>query len=332
MRSINATLKAAMTSAAGIPTFRFYQQSTGGADQHIYNTIVGYEIQGLEMHVKVLATDFVNPTAFTGFLTRGLKINGVEYLLPTNYYAIMDIQLDDKFAIFHCNILNGNKINQAADVAAYVLLNNIRSSHFQNLQPVYAADYTEGWPLYQFASTGSVLTLGNNQMLVGLLKQKYATYISAHNDVSGSTSTQEIKLISTHWRAYNLAIHSNPSAKNITSLVNLALIQNVPYKQSWIWTDETLAKHRTNGTNYHIHNLGFMPSTATWPSYTSMPATLNQFKFLIYPDFELLDGDNLNITMCGQTFKSMVKIAERFNWQANQKIPWHMEVSQIDVT
>jgi hypothetical protein len=282
--------------------------------------------------VKVPVTSFIAPTALTGYLTRGLKIGGVEYLLPTNYYAILDIQFDYAYATFYCCILNGSKVSQAADVTVSQLLINLSLYYFQNLTPVYFTDYTEAWTAYQFDPTGTVLTLNDNRMLVALLKQKYAAYISAHNDVSAGVSTQQIKLFSTHWRAYNLAINGNPTAKNVTSLLDIDLAQQIQYKQSWVWSDEAKAKHRVNGTGYHLHNLGFMPSTATWPSYTNMPVTTNQFRFLIYPDFELQDGDNLNITMCGKTFKAMVKIAERFNWSVNQKIPWHMEVSQIDVT
>ena len=329
MRTINATLKAAMAKYSGQPVVRFYQQALNGSDQHIYN-VIGYELKGLDLHVRVKATDFVAPSSLTGYLTRGLLINGVEYLMPTNYYAIIDIELNDSFAIFHCNILNNLPINQAADVIVSSLLTTLKVLHFQSLTPIYNTDYTEAWTGYKYENTGVSLALANSRLLVNSLKQKYCCYISAHNDVSAGASTQEIKFFSTYWRTYNLAINSYPTVKNISSLVNLNLNQFNFERCSWIWTDENKTKHRTNGSTYHLHNLGFMPSTATWPSPTNISLYLNKFDFLIYPDFELQDGDNLNITMLGQTFKSMIKIAERFNWTANQ-IPWHMELSQIDI-
>jgi hypothetical protein len=328
MRSINATLKSAMTNGSGTPVIRFYQQSTGGADQHIYN-VIGYELKGLELHVKIEASKFVKPSQLTGYLTRGLSISGVEYLLPTNYYAIRSVELNDSFAIFHCHILNGNNIVAIqADIPTNTLLSNLAGSNFQNLTPIYNVDYTEAWTGFQFAPQNQLINLADNTTLESILMQKYCCYISAHNDIIGAASAQKIKFFSTYWRAYNLYNNSNPTVKNITALKDLHLSYFNPINRSWIWTDELKNKYRQNGSNYRLHNLGYMPSTATWPYPTNMPNVQTTFQCMIYPDFELQDGDNISLTTCGQAFKTMIKIAERFNWGG---IPWHMELSQIDI-
>ena len=333
MRTINATLQAAMESQAGEPIFRVQIHNAFHTAVDAQSTVTltpkKYKISNLELSVTIDIKSWYTANWSPVFVRigRGLKISGTDYYHDTAWYFYRSAIINRHEITLTCHIFPINKaISTPGDTDVEIVLDNaISQVNYGGSAPASNSfvlpAVTEWWHGIQFYPTGKNLQAQNAEGLSSILRQKYQAYLYVNDN-------NELTAIS---KGYNFE-NETPININNNDIINIK-IDSTNLARYFTWRDEADTIHNAGSSNAPIHNLGFIPSTATpalldgYQTQTEITTAVNlewePLDFLRIPDAADVDNGSL-----GTRFLGYCEITEILDPKA--QITWHLIVKSID--
>jgi hypothetical protein len=328
MRTIDATLKAALAAGNGSPIIR--ARITINNVNFLNRSVLAYELGNLTLTARIVIesgdTWWRQPYIDLS-IERGLLIDGTEYVERSSRYFVRERALErNNVMIVQAHLFASRKVSTPSDIevdgAMAIAIGQTSSVYFTNslVWKTFPIAFSEWYKDIQFMPTGQTLDAENADTLHHLLRQKYLT-----NILDWGKDNKVMILSSSSLDAYADANGDYPAYDLVLSSSNLPQF----YRQfrpapvyKLYWKDEADAEH-TLGTSGPVFNLGFIPSTVT--PYISPYNTVDGHikATLSPPNLELQNGDFVSIDGLG----FCVKVKEVF--QASAAYPWRTEIESL---
>jgi hypothetical protein len=244
------------------------------------NEVISFELNGLTAKVQ-----FHDPTYITGWssfrILRGVMINGVPNVVTSGcYYPTFD-RHEKRIRSLEGHLFPTIYLTTAGDKTYKYLCDRLCADF--RLTAVYA-DPGAAWLSYQFYPTGRKLALGNAQQFFTILRQKYLIFATDY----GNDRVLFYQAVATPPDYPDDFIEVNPGLAAIPGIGS--------YKtKSFLSRDENSTTHTSGLSSSPIHNLGFLPSTASHPDRTFYYDTNDWVVKNISPNLKYLDFDALQI-------------------------------------
>jgi hypothetical protein len=229
MRTLDATLLAAMDSGNYDPYFLATIQDNFIGNVYLAGQPTGYELSDLELTLTVQMPVFMDvPFYRTSIvLTRGVTIAGSHYTLSTSKFVIINSTWDGNFQTFKCHLIPKVHYSAAGDLTYKQIIDAFCATFGKTAVYLNPA---ATWLNYQFLPTGKMLILNNAQTLFQQLKQKYFIFACDNGN-------NEILF-------YTAFSHAAAPQYQVTGY-RFALDYNVDQRRQYIWRDENETLHKT---------------------------------------------------------------------------------------
>ena len=229
MRTLNATLLAAMDTGNYDPYFLATIQDNYNGNVYLSAMPTGYELSDLELVLTVQMPAFMDvPFYRTSIvLTRGVTIAGLHYTLSTSKFTIINSTWDGNFQTFKCHLIPRVHYSAAGDLTYKQVIDAFCLTYGKTA--VYL-DPAASWLSYQFLPTGKMVILNNAQTLFQQLKQKYFIFAC-------DNGSDQILF-------YTAFTHVASPQYSITGY-RFSVDYNVDQRRQYIWRDENETLHRT---------------------------------------------------------------------------------------
>ena len=309
MRTIDATLAAAMLAGEGVPYVWISLDSTPATtreviEYHIFNHGLQFECKCLDIGAQSMNRKIT--------LTRGVYVGGTLYSVASPTWFLYYYETTQGITTLRGYCFRRSTYVGAGDVDVDALLTTILTT------AGISADF-EGteYPLgEQFGPAGSTVCLALMGDIISLLRRKY--FMSAFGRESAT-----IYFRSMGYGASNASgtAYTIPSDAIITTKKSLRI--NI----ACTWTDElgTVHYNYTPPTSKPVHDCGYIESTVTAQKVTdSSEDKAPQFEFKCRPDFRLEDGDLVEISGYDKGF---IEVEEFF--RTGSRPLWHQIVRDL---
>jgi hypothetical protein len=310
-RTLDGALLAAMNSGSFTPYFKVQLLDSDRSTVLFETTeVTGFIMDGLT--AKVSFHDPAMVPDFTTFrILRGITVNGVPNTVTSSQYHPYTDRFEKRIRILDGHLFPIAYYTTPGDVTYSSIISTICTAFgFSVVHANPAAAYLA----YQFYPNGRTFTLNDVKQFFTILRQKYLVF-ATDNDADSIYFYQ--------------AVMTGPAypAGYATVLPGLAQIPGVgSYKQkSFLSRDENSTTHTSGPANQPIHNLGFLPSTASHPDRTFFYDTNDWIIRDIPPNLKYLDFDALKCNFdivalalwpakCREVFDK--KLHPSWQWQA----------------
>jgi hypothetical protein len=275
MRTVDATLTAALAAGTGTPFLWAGIGYSGGQPLHVV-PVLSYVLTGqtLEMELPYNGDSVGDQTHI--WLSRGVSLAGTDYYITTSRFRIASQRY----------LPNGHQVAKGilfpkqyyavnGNVSYEMICNNLCTAYGKTA--AYRSAYA--WRDYIFFPVGKSLILNDPNYIANLLAQKYLIF---YCDNGG----EEVLFYSCDG-----SLGVNPDL-TITAVDDFYIERTSLRNRLFMWRDEAGTLHSYGSATNPIHNLGYLESTATHPARTS-PSNLVQAH--IRPDLRILDGDIISI-------------------------------------
>ncbi len=315
-RALDAALLAAMNSGVFTPWFELQLIGSDRATVVFSTTdVLGFEMDGLTCKVTFHDPDYYNDY-YTFRLLRGITVEGVpNYVTSSNYWPISD-RHEKRLRTLEGHVFPNSYFTTPGDVTYHELIDTVCSEF--DLSVVFA-DPAAAWLDYQFYPAGRTLVLNDAKQFFTILRQKYLIFATDYDEDTlffyQATATAP----------------SYPSGYITVVPGKVAMPGHGAYKEkSFLSRDENMTSHTSGGTSKPLHNLGFLPSTASHPARYWFTDTNDWIIQDIPPNLKYLDFDAISVTFDISTLLMWpVKFREVFNKKLSPS--WQWQAKYLDV-
>ena len=315
-RTLDATLSAAMTSGNFTPYFNVQLMDSNRTSINFQTqNVIEFVMEGLTAKVS-----FHDPTYMDDWYTfriqRGILVDGVPIIVTSScYWPTSDRHLN-QIRTLEGHVFPNSYYTTPGDVTYAQIINTVCAEY--SFTPVFE-DGAAAYLSYQFLPTGRSLTLNNAKAFFTMLRQKYLVFATDFDDdrlyffqakATGPTFPGD------YLRVYadTIAIPGHGASKQKTLLSR----------------DEFNTVHTSGGTNKPLHNLGFLPSTASHPNRYSFVDTNDQIIVNIPPHLRYMDFDAIYATTDVSTCMMWpAKFREVFSPLLSP--PWQWQARHLDI-
>ncbi len=313
MRSIDSTLTSALQAGTGIPYLRGTIGYTNGTVVHD-DVVYRYKLTGSTLEFEMPYTGDVGGDQTCIWLQRGLTIAGVHHTLTTGRFRILSPHYTPDGRQVAQGALFPRQYYSAAGDDTY---RNVISAFCTAFgKTAVFRDPAAAWLDYQFLPAGKSIILNDANKFANLLAQKYLIFFCDNGD-------EEVLF-------YSCAGSLNIAPDLVLSPVNdFTRDRSQRTSRCLIWRDENEAVHTAGSVTDPLHNLGFLPSTASAPARHSAP---NLFEARLRPDLRVVDGDVVQVEAFGGASNGFALVTEEFNVGAKHASPkWETIIASNEV-
>jgi hypothetical protein len=310
-RSLDAALLAAMNSGSFTPWFQLQLMDLDHTSV-MYSTtdVLGFELDGLTCKVTFHDPEYWDDW-YTYRLLRGIIVGGVpNYVISSNYWPTSD-RHDKRRRTLEGHVFPNIYFTTPGDVTYHQLIDTVCAEF--DLGVVFA-NPAAAWLDYQFYPDGRTLVLGDAKQFFTILRQKYLVF---------ATDYDEDVLF--FYQAHNTS-PAYPAGYTVVSAGKLVFPGHGSTKsKSFLSRDENSTTHTSGDADHSLHNLGFLPSTASHPARTTFKDTNDWIMQDIPPNLKYLDFDSImdnfdvaTILLWPAKFKEVFnkKLSPSWQWQA----------------
>lgn len=304
MRSVNATLHAALQAGTGTPYLKGYVGYTDGSVKTSHTNLIAYKLTGTRLDLWIPSQANFAGDQDCIWLERGLTIAGTTYTVTTGRFFITEENyMPDGVTHYAGRLFPPEYYSAAGDVSYDTAITAFCTAYGKTA--VYKDD-TEAWLAYQFLPTGKSILMNNAIRFLNLLQQK--RLISCHDNGS-----EEVRFYS--------ADVFGASQATIAVKDEFVVMSSTEHSRQYIWRDEADTIHQDGALTDPIHNLGYLESTDSPPARNTATYLC---RALIRPDLRLQDGDALTISFAGgsKTVTVLAIISEEYDSHSTKLPKW----------
>ena len=275
MRTVDATLTAALQAGTGTPYLKANIGYSGGGALHTLNAL-SYVLTGQTLEFEVAYNgDSVGDQTHI-WLERGLTIAGTNYTVTTSRFRIASQRyLPNGHQIAKGILFPKQYYSAAGNVSYQTVLDALCTAYGKTA--VYRSAYA--WKAYKFFPAGKAISLNDPNYMANLLAQKYLIF---YCDNGG----EQVLFYSCDGSLGGAA------DATITAVDDFYIERTTLRNRFFMWKDEAGTVHTYGNSANPIHNLGYLESTATHPARTT-PSNIVQVH--TRPDLRILDGDIVSL-------------------------------------
>ncbi len=283
-RTLDAALLAAMNAGSFTPWFKVQLLDSDRTTVLLETTeVMGFELDGITAKVKFHDPDFT--TDYTTFrLIRGITVNGVPNTITSSqYYPLVD-RYEKRIRSIEGHVFPIGYFSTPGDVSYSDVIDAVCSNY--GLAVVHA-DPAAAFLSYQFYPDGRTFTLNNCRQFFTILRQKYLIFATDYGDD---------QLYFFQAKSAGPGIGSYVNIKpGLVAFPGVGSRKN----KSFLSRDEVNTTHSSGDPGDPIHNLGFLPSTASHPTRTFYTDTNDWVIKDIAPNLKYLDFDPITAEFDG---------------------------------
>jgi len=323
MISIDATLAAGLAAGTGNAIIKVEYVHSGGTHT-ITPNVFGYVIDNMtaETVIEVTSLSIAPITKFR--IIRGLNINGIDYTVTSSWFRVTRNIISYTRTALKGTAYTKKRITTAGDISVDTLLGNVftaaADASLFSYNLALPSDYSEWWRGVQFLPTGQDVILQTTESINNYLRQKYLAQVcnlGRYND-----TTNKITVIGANYRVNaDIWDHQMNSSKFIENNFDAGPTDITRY---WTWMDETEVRHFIGTNNFPLHNLGFIPSTATPTPENNTGLTKSTIRISM-PNLAITPGDWILID--DEKTMANVSVREVFNPQSTPA--WYQNITEI---
>jgi hypothetical protein len=315
-RTLDAALLAAMNLGSFTPYFKLELLDSDRATVLFSTTeVTGFELDGLTAKVS-----FHDPTLLSVYstfrLTRGIIVSGVPNTITSSQFYPRVDRHEKRIRTIEGHVFPIAYYSTPGDVTYSQIITTICTTF--GLSVVHA-DPAAAYLSYQFYPTGRTFTMNDVKQFFTVLRQKYLVFAT---DLGND---------SLYFYQANLAGPAYPAGYTVIK-PGLALVPgqgSLKYK-SFLSRDENNTTHTSGLATSPLHNLGFLPSTASHPDRTYFYDTNDWIVRDIPPNLKYLDFDAFRVYFDIATIVMYpVKVRELFDQKLHPS--WQYQARFLDV-
>jgi enamine deaminase RidA (YjgF/YER057c/UK114 family) len=315
-RSLDPDLLAAMNSGNFIPYFNVQLMDVDRTSVQFETTeVVEFALNGLTAKVV-----FHDPGYFDDYymfrIQRGVQVDGVPNIITSsNYWPTYD-RHENYIRTIEGHVFPNQYYTTPGDVTYSSIIATVCAQFgFDVIHEDPAAD----WLSYQFLPNDRTLVLNNAKWFFTLLRQKYLVFATDYDDDT---------------LYFFQAKSTGPTFPGDYALLqanHVAITGHGAFKEKTLFSrDENNSYHYSGGTDKPIHNLGFLPSTASHPDNYSFIDTQNWIIQNIAPNLKYLDFDPVYVVLDFGEFSIWPsKFVELYNPRLSPS--WQWQARFLDV-
>lgn len=309
MRTLSAELTAAMDSGAFEPYLMCYY----GEDHDDTYSAQPLSFTIRDTYAKITIPKGVSDgAAYSTFrIVRGAIIDGVVHSISTIYYYTNKFSFNGKTITLEGDLLPQNTYNTTAANSTYEQV--ILDIGTYNRVTIDYEIPANTWKNYQFYPTGRTIVFSDIRKLFTTLAQKYLIF-AAENGWDAALHKNKILLF--------IGSESKAQDYAITDLLFTNCLDGITKRL--LWRDENGTIHTQGAASLPMHNLGFLPSTATAPgnSIQARSSASHSSKLPVHLKYQTGDWVNINPLDNGiQEYAGRIEVEEVFD--PNQTPSWH---------
>ena len=257
-------------------------------------------------------------------LRRGVYINGIPETTTTTSFFVTSIIKDERFFYYKASILPDHYKNLGADLTYSEVIENIYLDELNPtvkiIEPTYEVPAHAVWG-YLFYPSGRNIIFNSLRSLSTILRQKFLIFLR-HTENTYSSKTDIFFYQPTETRAVDY---------EITDLLYKLPTGGRQINKRLLWRDDSASvtiydPGSGSGEKYPIHNLGYIPTAGTRPTYKSSPPIGGKSSKLS-PNLKYETGDYVTINNHTGSFSYRIKVTEIFD--ANAPMAWYVIVEPI---
>lgn len=257
-------------------------------------------------------------------LRRGVYINGIPETTTTTSFFVTSIIKDERFFYYKASILPNHYKKIGTDLTYSEVIENIYLDELNPtvkiIKPTYEVPAHAVWG-YLFYPSGRNIIFNSLRSLSTILRQKFLIFLR-HTENTYSSKTDIFFYQPTETRAVDY---------EITDLLYKLPTGGRQINKRLLWRDDSASvtiydPGSGSGEKYPIHNLGYIPTTGTRPSYKSSPPIGGKSSKLS-PNLKYETGDYVTINNHTGSFSYRIKVTEIFD--ANAPMAWYVIVEPI---
>lgn len=315
------TLPAELTAALDSGNYTAYHRIELGDGVHWLLSIepISYTLEPLSMRARFelsysLGDAFGENDIPYVRLVRGVLIDDVSYDIISSVFYLTSAVWDGTQSI-EASIVPPQKYAASGDGTYEDVIEAFCENY--GLTAVFANPSAAWWD-YQFLPDGKQIILNDANRFFNLLRQKYLIF--ACDDGGG-----QIKFF--HISSLFPAVLGTISAEDVLTISKSDIFYR---RRQYLWRDEAGTIHNAGDATAPVHNLGFLPSTASAPSVTT---DSGQRRSVIAPRLEWQTGDSVSVNYAVGGFDftqgiGWLHVVEKLD--RSKSMPWFCEISVID--
>lgn len=311
-RILDPDLQAAMDSGSFTPYFNLQLMDSDGSSV-IFQTqdIIEFRIDGLEAYVVFHDPDYIDD--FTTFrIRRGAVVLNPVFVQTSNFWPFED-RRKNEIRTLRGHLFPADYFSTAGDVTYEEAIDTVCAQFgftavHQN--PLAA------WLSYQFLPDGRSLTLNTAKSFFTILRQKYLVFATDYGE-------DQIYFFQAHL--------TQPSVYTVSSNDISVPGHGAIKTRTFISRDETDSTHTSGGANAPIHNLGFLPSTASHPVRYQSFETKEWIIKNIAPNLKYLDFDRITLSIDAGTAITIWPIKFREIFNPDLTPAWQWQAKPLDI-
>ena len=266
MRTVDATLTAALAAGTGTPYLKAYVGYSNGSVKTSHTDRLGLPSHRADPRVLgPIHRQSRQSDQEQIWLERGLTIAGTNYTLTTGRFWIWEEEyLPNRVTRFKGGIVPHEYYADSLTTETYETVIDALFAAFGKTTTY--KDDTEAWLDYQFLPNPTELSITDAERVIPLLAQKRLIGVC-------DNGAEDVRIFCCDVLGSSVA--------TITVADEYSLFTTKQRTRQYLWKDELGAYHQDGDATDPVHNLGFMMSTDSPPARNSQTF---QFKGYVRPD------------------------------------------------
>jgi len=308
MRTVDATLLAALQAGSPTPYLKAYVGYSNGTVKTSHTDVWAYRLTGstLEFWIPSIVNFASDQECI--WLERGLILAGTTYTITTSRFWIWEEEyLPNRVARYKGGLVPNKYYTDAGDDT----YENVIDAFFANYgKTTTYKNPAEAWLGYQFLPAGQNIITNRAPTFLNLAHQK--RLISACDN-----GGQDVRIYS--------ADVIGASQATVTLTDEFSLWTTKLRRRQYMWRDEVGTIHQSGTATDPIHNLGYLESTDSAPARKSSTYQLSAY---ICPDLRFQDGDALTASVYGGTKTALffARVTEEWDARASNLPRWRLKL------
>ena len=308
MRTVDATLLAALQSGAPLPYLKAYVGYANGTVKNSHTNVRAYRLTGTTLEFWIPSVTNYGSDQECIWLERGLQIAGTNYTITTGRFFIWEEEyLPDSVTRFKGAIVPPEYYSDPGDVTYHVAIDTFFTEYGKT---VTFLDPAEAWLGYQFLPDGQMIIMNNAIRFFNLLHQKRLIRVC---DNGG----EDVRVYSADVLGASLA--------TVTVEDEFSVFSTKTRSRQYIWRDELETVHQDGAVTDPIHNLGYLEAADACPARNFQ--TIEAVAY-IRPDLRFQDGDSITLSMYKGTKTAGIfaRVTEEFDSKASKLPRWRLKL------
>jgi hypothetical protein len=304
MRTVDATLTAALAAGTGTPYLKAYVGYANGTVKTSHLDMWAYRLTGTTLEFWVPSIANLAGDQEQIWLERGVTINGVNHTLTTGRFWIWEEEyLPNRVTRFKGGIVAQAYYSDAVTMDSYQTV--IDAFFTAAGKTTTYKDPAEAWLAYQFMPNPSTISISNAERMLPLLAQKRLLVCCDNGAENVRIACLDV---------------IGASVADVTVVDDFALSTTKQRARQFLWRDELGVYHQDGTVTNPVHNLGFLMSSASAPARHTQSY---EFRGYVRPDFRIQDGDTVRALMYsgGSTATFFAKVTEEYSRHGSPFLP-----------